>query len=92
MIKLKDNDECKEGKAKWNKESMWESKPLIGLSLWKSNLFYEFLDFRVLKDEIDLGDSNRGSGQILIDLYLDLRLDRVVPISTGLLSVNVINH
>ena len=71
---------------------MWESKPLIGLSLWKSNLFYEFLDFRVLKDEIDLGDSNRGSGQILIDLYLDLRLDRVVPISTGLLSVNVINH
>lgn len=91
-MKVKENDEGKEGKTKWNKESVWESTLLWVCLCGNQISFYRFLDFRVLKDEIDLEDSNKGSSRILIDLYLDLRLDRVVPISTSLLSVNVINY
>ena len=60
LIKLKDNDDCKEGKTKWNKES-------VGIEISSGFVYVEIksllwiLDFRVLKDEIDLGDSNRGS-------------------------------
>ncbi|WZY95315.1 hypothetical protein YC2023_067644 [Brassica napus] len=44
---------------------------------------------RVRKGKIDVEKTNSGSGRILFDFKLDLRLGRVVPISTDTIGFNI---
>ena len=48
-----------------------------------------FFDSRVPKGKIDVEKTNSGSGRILFDFKLDLRLGRVVPISTDTIGFNI---